>query len=108
MELFDIFPLFYHFSLLAPSLWETARCRLKYCLKAVKPKNNTLLLAGRPRPLPKIAVHSFALYCSVSAAVAASEEEGLSEGTVVGLACLFGAIFVGLVLVLTCFLVRLV
>lgn len=38
--------------------------------------------------------------------MAASEEEGLSEGTVVGLACLFGAIFVGLVLVLTCFLVR--
>ena len=29
----DIFPLIYHFSSLSPSLWETARYRLKYCLK---------------------------------------------------------------------------
>ena len=29
----DIFSLLYHFSLLSPSLWETARYRLKYCLK---------------------------------------------------------------------------
>ena len=29
----DIFSLVYHFSLLSPSLWETARYRLKYCLK---------------------------------------------------------------------------
>ena len=29
----DIFPLIYHFSFLSPSLWETARYRLKYCLK---------------------------------------------------------------------------
>ena len=29
----DIFSLFYHFSFLSPSLWETARYRLKYCLK---------------------------------------------------------------------------
>ena len=28
-----IFSLVYHFSLLSPSLWETARYRLKYCLK---------------------------------------------------------------------------
>ena len=28
-----IFSLIYHFSLLSPSLWETARYRLKYCLK---------------------------------------------------------------------------
>ena len=27
------FSLIYHFSLLSPSLWETARYRLKYCLK---------------------------------------------------------------------------
>ena len=46
----DIFPLSYHFSLLSPSLWETAQYRLKYCLKgpfrAVKPQNNhqTILL----------------------------------------------------------------
>ena len=29
----DIYCLIYHFSLLSPSLWETARYRLKYCLK---------------------------------------------------------------------------
>ena len=29
----DIFTLLYPFSLLSPSLWETARYRLKYCLK---------------------------------------------------------------------------
>ena len=28
----DIFSLVYLFSLLSPSLWETARYRLKYCL----------------------------------------------------------------------------
>ena len=29
----DIFSLVYHFSFLSPSLWETARYRLKYCPK---------------------------------------------------------------------------
>ena len=29
----DIFTLYYPFSPLSPSLWETARYRLKYCLK---------------------------------------------------------------------------
>ena len=29
----DIFSLVYHFSILSPSLWETARYRLKCCLK---------------------------------------------------------------------------
>ena len=29
----DIFSLIYLFSFLSPSLWETARYRLKYCLK---------------------------------------------------------------------------
>ena len=29
----DIFSLIYRFSFLSPSLWETARYRLKYCLK---------------------------------------------------------------------------
>ena len=29
----DIFALVYHFSPFSPSLWETARYRLKYCLK---------------------------------------------------------------------------
>ena len=29
----DIFSLVYHFCFLTPSLWETARYRLKYCLK---------------------------------------------------------------------------
>ena len=34
--------LVYHFSLLSPSLWETARYRLKYCLKGLlSPKQPT-------------------------------------------------------------------
>ena len=31
--LFGHFSLIYHFSFFSPSLWETARYRLKYCLK---------------------------------------------------------------------------
>ena len=40
----DIFTLIYHFSPLSPSLWETARYRLKYCLKGpLNPKQPTNL-----------------------------------------------------------------
>ena len=35
-----VFSLVYHFSFLSPSLWETARYRLKYCLKGSLAKNN--------------------------------------------------------------------
>ena len=38
----DIFTLVYHFSSLSPSLWETARYILKYCLKgSLSPKQPT-------------------------------------------------------------------
>ena len=38
----DISSLVYHFSFLSPSLWETARYRLKYCLKGpLSPKQPT-------------------------------------------------------------------
>ena len=38
----EIFSLIYHFSFLSPSLWETARYRLKYCLKGpLSPKQPT-------------------------------------------------------------------
>ena len=38
----DIFTLVYPFSPLSPSLWETARYRLKYCLKGpLNPKQPT-------------------------------------------------------------------
>ena len=38
----DIFSLIYHFCSLSPSLWETARYRLKYCLKGpLSPKQPT-------------------------------------------------------------------
>ena len=38
----DIFSLIYLFSILSPSLWETARYRLKYCLKGpLNPKQPT-------------------------------------------------------------------
>ena len=41
----DIFTLTYPFSPLSPSLWETARYRLKYCLKGpLNPKQPTNLL----------------------------------------------------------------
>ena len=40
----DIFSLVYHFFFLSPSLWETARYRLKYCLKGpLNPKQPTNL-----------------------------------------------------------------
>ena len=38
----DIFSLVYHLSFLSPSLWETARYRLEYCLKGpLNPKQPT-------------------------------------------------------------------
>ena len=41
----DIFSLVYHFSFLSPSLWETVRYRLKYCLKGpLSPKQPTNLI----------------------------------------------------------------
>ena len=58
----DIFTLIYPFSPLSPSLWETARYRLKHCLKGPlnqkkkKKKNNqttpTHTYCKRSRPLP--------------------------------------------------------
>ena len=39
--LFEHFTLVYHFSFLSPSLWETARYRLKYCLKGPLNPNQT-------------------------------------------------------------------
>ena len=44
----DIFTPIYPFSLLSPSLWETARYRLKYCLKGpLNPKQQ-----NQPNPVP--------------------------------------------------------
>ena len=44
----DIFTLLYPFSPLSPSLWETARYRLKYCLKGPlnpkQPTNQSIIL----------------------------------------------------------------
>ena len=54
----DIFSLIYHLSFLSPSLWETARYRLKYCLKgplSQKQTNKTRFLA----PCPKLAENIF-------------------------------------------------
>ena len=51
----DIFTLFYPFFPLSPSLWETARYRLKYCLKGPlnpKPTNQpTILIAVGQGPI---------------------------------------------------------
>ena len=44
----EIFTLVYHFSFLSPSFWETARYRLKYCLKGpLSPKQPTNSLSTR-------------------------------------------------------------
>ena len=44
---FGHFSLIYHFSLLSPSFWETARYRLKYCLKEpLSPKQPTYQLTS--------------------------------------------------------------
>ena len=49
----DIFTLICHFSSLSPSLWETARYRLKYCLKRLlnpkQPTNPSDEIGGGPR-----------------------------------------------------------
>ena len=46
----DIFTLIYPFSSLSPSLWETARYRLKYCLKGpLSPKQPTNQPTMRPQ-----------------------------------------------------------
>ena len=46
----DIFSLVYRFSFLSPSLWETARYRLKYCLKGLlsptQPTTSCRICAG--------------------------------------------------------------
>ena len=45
----DVFSLVYHFSFLSPSLWETGRYRLKYCLKGpLSPKQPTKSSIGGP------------------------------------------------------------
>ena len=44
----DIFTLIYPFSPLSPILWETARYRLKYCLKGpLNPKQPTITTASQ-------------------------------------------------------------
>ena len=40
---FDIFTLNYPFFLLSPSLWETARYRLRYCLKGPLTQNQPMV-----------------------------------------------------------------
>ena len=73
----DIFTLIYPFSPLSPSLWETARYRLKYCLKGpLNPKQPTLRgwsggakvlcklpVPGRPTSLDKSRARA---YCACS------------------------------------------
>ena len=53
----DIFTLIYPFFPLSPSLWETARYRLKYCLKG-------LLNPKQPTNQPKLAKAVLKIFCS--------------------------------------------
>ena len=63
----DIFSLIYHFSFLSPSLWETARYRLKYHLKGPLSPNNQ---PSNPEPAlcNASSVNSLAAILSVAAA----------------------------------------
>ena len=63
----DIFSLIYHFSFLPPSLWETARYRLKYCLKGpLSPKQPTNQLIKKQEKhlfLPIFCDSSYFVHC---------------------------------------------
>ena len=62
----DIFSLIYLFSFLSPSLWETARYRLKYCLKGpLTPKQPTKKVE---HPIKKLVRKrtGFSIGCSTS------------------------------------------
>ena len=54
----DIFSLVYHFSFLSPSLWETARYILKYCLKVPLTENNQP--TNQIKPIQDDFQHAFA------------------------------------------------
>ena len=57
--LFGHFSLIYPISILSPSLWETARYRLKYCLKGpLKPKQPTNSLARMRNVIDKVRVNN--------------------------------------------------
>ena len=58
----DIFTPVYHFSFLSPSLWETARYRLKYCLKGpLRSKQPTSLYPYQMLSFYKIKSFTWAL-----------------------------------------------
>ena len=62
----DIFTLIYPFFPLSPSLWETARYRLKYCLKGpLNPKTTNQPIKSLPKPRPLLGLHSEFLQMSV-------------------------------------------
>ena len=66
----DIFSLFYHFSFLTPSLWETARYRLKYCLKGPlspnQPTNQPVKITGYGLAGGCQVFYGFFLQCATS------------------------------------------
>ena len=65
----DIFSLIYHFSFLSPSLWETARYRLKYCLKGPlslkQPTNQPILDLKYEKKLKVLYIHSSAAHSQI-------------------------------------------
>ena len=63
----DIFTLIYPFSSLSPALWETARYRLKYCLKGpLNPKQPTNMFIMEIENLSKIMYFMYFLHCIFS------------------------------------------
>ena len=62
----DIFSLVYHFSFLSPSLCETARYRLKYCLKGpLSPQQPTNQSSNIHNYIPEVSVQSCVKNCLV-------------------------------------------
>ena len=57
----DNFSLLYHLSFLSPSLWETARYRLKYCLRGplslTQPTNQQTIHPSFRRPFVCLSIH---------------------------------------------------
>ena len=71
----DIFILIYPISPLSPSLWETARYRLKYCLKGpLNPKQSTNRLGSKVKLMRSLVISIF-LYARESWTLTAVREK---------------------------------
>ena len=71
-DVWTFFPLVYHFSFLSPSLWETARYTLKYCLKGpLSPKQPT----NQPTEKEKSVINNHIFHNATRFAVSVNEDQ---------------------------------